>query len=129
MNESKQACYDRYFERNSNNIKNTWKRIKSFLSLKTLASSVPTILSLDSGDTIVNPYNIANNFNHYFTSIAETRKRSIKYSNEYSSTIFLQPTDKEEIANAIFSLNFNKASDPCSLPYRMFFLLKNIISG
>ena len=128
MNESKQACYDKYFERNWDNIKNTWKGIKSLLSLKTLASSVPTVLSFDNGDTIVNPYNIANNFNHYFTSIAETRKRSIKYSNEYSSTIFLQPTDKEEIANAIYSLNFNKAFGPCSLPYRMLFLLKNKIS-
>ena len=39
-------------------------------------------------------------------------------------TVFLQPTDKEEIANIISSLNFNKASDP----YTILFLLKNKIS-
>ena len=43
-------------------------------------------------------------------------------------TIFLQPTDKEEIANIISSLNSNKASGPNSIPYRILFLLKNEIS-
>ena len=75
--------------------------------------------------------------NNYFASIAETTKRSIKYplkhfsdnlSNESSSTIFLQPTDKEEVANIISSLNSNKASGPNSIPYRILFPLKNEIS-
>ena len=52
MKKSKQAHYDKYFERNCNNIKNTWKGIKSLISLITVASHVPTILSLDNGDTI-----------------------------------------------------------------------------
>ena len=103
MKKSKQAFYDKYFERNWNNIKNTWKGIKTLISLKTVASSVPTILSLDDGDTITNPYDIASNLNNYFASIAQTTKKIIKYSykhfsgylsNESSSTIFLQPTDK-----------------------------------
>ena len=137
MKKSKQAYYDKYFERNWSNIKNTWKGIKSLISLKTVASSVPTVLSLDNGDTITNPYDIANTFNNYFASIAETTKKSIKYShkhfsdylsNESSSTIFLQPTDKEKIANIISSLNSNKTSGPNSIPYRVLFLLKNEIS-
>ena len=45
MKKSKQAYYDKYFERNWNNIKNTWKGIKSLISLKTVASSIPTVLS------------------------------------------------------------------------------------
>ena len=107
MKKSKQAYYDKYFERNWNNIKNTWKGIKSLISLKTVASHVPTVLSLNNDDTITNPYDIANTFN-YFASIAETMKKSIKYfsaylSNESNSTIFLQPTDKEELANIISS--------------------------
>ena len=81
------------------------------------------MLSLDNGDTITNPYDIANTFNNYFASIAETTKKSIKYthkhfsdylSNESDSTIFLQPTDKEEIPNIISSLNSSKASGPNS---------------
>ena len=65
MKKSKQAYYDRYFESNWNNIKNTWKRIKSLISLKTVASSIPTVLSIDNGDTITNPY-ITNTFNNYY---------------------------------------------------------------
>ena len=36
MKKSKQAYYDKYFERNWNNIKNTWKGIKSLISLKSV---------------------------------------------------------------------------------------------
>ena len=136
---SKQAYYDKYFERNWNNIKNTWKGIKHFLiSLKTVASNVPTVHSLHNGDTITNAYDITNTFNNYFASIAETtKKKKKKYShknfsdylsNKNSSRIFLQPTDKEEIANIISSLNSTKASGPNSIPYRTLFLLKNGIS-
>ena len=85
MKKSKQAYYDKYFERNWNNIKNTWKGIKSLISLKTVASNVPTVLSLDNGDTITNPYDIANTFNNYFASIAETTKKSIKYTHKHFS--------------------------------------------
>ena len=45
--------------------------------------------------------------------------------NENSSTTFLQPTDKEEIANIISSLNSNKPSDPNTIPFRILLLLKN----
>ena len=75
MKKSKQAYYDKYFERNWNNIKNTWKGIKFLISLKTVASCVPTVLSLDNGDSITNPY-IVNTFNNYFASMAETTKKA-----------------------------------------------------
>ena len=76
MKKSKQVSYDKYFEKNWNNIKNTWKKIKSLVSLKTVAFSVPTLLSLNNGDTITNPYDITNTFNNYFVSIAETTKKA-----------------------------------------------------
>ena len=76
MKKSKQACYDKYFERNWNNIKNTWKGIKLLISLKTLAYNLPTVMSFNDGDTMTNPYDIANTFNNYFASIAETIKKA-----------------------------------------------------
>ena len=39
--------------------------------------SLPISLSLDNGDTVTNPYDIANTFNNYFAPIAETMKKSI----------------------------------------------------
>ena len=125
MKKIKQAYYDRYFEEYWNNTKNTWKGVKYLISLITVASSIPTVLSLDNGDTITNPYDIANTFNNCFVSMAETTKNSIKYShkhfsdnlsNESDSTIFLEPTDEEELANIISSLNSSKASGPNSIP-------------
>ena len=76
MKKSKQAYYDRYFERNWNNIKNMWKGIKSLISLQNVASSISTVLSLDIGDTIANPYDIANTFNNCFASTAGTTKKA-----------------------------------------------------
>ena len=85
---------------------------------------------------MTNPCDTANTFNNYFASIAKTTKKSIKYShkhfsdylsNESSSTIFLQPADKEERANIISFLSSIKASGPNSIPYRILFFLKNEI--
>ena len=76
MKKSTQAYYDRYFERNRNNIKNTWKGIKSLISPKSCSIQYTNALSLDNGDTITNPYDIANIFNNYFASIAETTKKA-----------------------------------------------------
>ena len=75
MKKSKQAYY-KYFERNWNNTKNTWKGIKSLTSLKTVAFHVPTVPSLDNGNTLTDLYNIGNTFNNYFASIAETMKKA-----------------------------------------------------
>ena len=135
MKKSKQTSYDKYFERN---IKNTWKGIKSLISLKTVTSNVPTVLSLDNGDTVTNPYDIANTCSNLICCLYSWNyKKNPKYShkhfldylsNENSSTTFLQPTDKEERANIISSLNSNKTSGPNSIPYRILFLVKNEIS-
>ena len=95
------------------------------------------MLSRDNGNTITNPYDIANTFHNYFASIAETTKNNIKYSQKHfsdylkeecESTIFVKPTSKEEIRDIISFLNSNKAYDPNSKANRILFLLKNEIS-
>ena len=56
MKKSKQAYCNKFFEKNWNNIKNTWKEVKSLISLKTVASSAPTVLPLDNSVTIAINY-------------------------------------------------------------------------
>ena len=87
MKKIKQGYYDKYFERNWNNIKKTWKVTKALISLKTASSSIPTVLSLDNGDTINNTYDNVNTFNNYFASTAETTKKRKIYINIFQ-TIF-----------------------------------------
>ena len=48
---SKQTYSNKDFETNWNNIKNTRKGIKSLISLQIVASSAPTVLSRDNGNT------------------------------------------------------------------------------
>ena len=83
MKKTNQAYYDKYFERNWDNIKNIWTGIKSLISLKTLASSVPTVLFLYNGNINSNAYDIANTFDNHFAFIAETMKKNIKYSHKH----------------------------------------------
>ena len=63
----------------------------------------------------------------------ELRKKSIKQShkhfsdnlaNESRSTIFPEPTYKEEVANSIYSLDSNKAYAPNMIPYKILFILR-----
>ena len=75
MKKSNQAYYDKYFETNWNDTKNAWKGITFLISLKTVASSVPTVFSFDDGDTKTNPYDITINFNNDFTPIVDTTKK------------------------------------------------------
>ena len=46
----------------SGNKSNIYEAEKSLIFIKTVASSVSTILSFDNGDTITNPYGIPNTF-------------------------------------------------------------------
>ena len=68
MKKSKQAYYDKHFERNWNNIKRNGKESNL------LTSSILIVLSLNNDDTIINLYDIVNTFNNYFAPIAETTK-------------------------------------------------------
>ena len=95
--------------------------------MKNVKSTVPRTLS-HGDNTITNPCEIANVFNNYFASAADTAKQNINYSHkpfsEYlkhqcNNSIFIQPTDSEKIANIISSLNINKASGLFSIPNKI----------
>ena len=66
------------------NIKNTWKEIKSFITIKNLSSDISKSLYL-SGPSITNQEEISNVFNNYFATIAEKTKESIPINQRYST--------------------------------------------
>ena len=136
LKKSKENYYKKCFESNWNNAKIIWKGIKSIITLKDITSSMPRTTS-QGENLITNPYDIANIFNNYFSSVADTAKENIKYShkhfsdflnNQCNNSIFIQPTDSDEIANIISTLNMNKSSGPNSIPYKILNLLKKDIS-
>ena len=137
MKKSKMNYYNHYFKNNWDNIKNTWKGIKSILNINNTHSNIPKIL-VSNNTTSAEPIEIANIFNNFFTSVAAKTKESIKYSHKHFSnflknrsddSFFLSPTDKYEIINIISSLDPNKSTGPNSIPTKILKLLKNDISA
>ena len=133
LKRSKTNYYNHYFDINWNNIKNTWKEIKSILSIKPNPSDIPKILNTNDSN-ITNPVEIANVFNSYFSSIASQTKVNIKHSNKRFSdflknrarnSFFSSPTDKDEIALIISLLDSTKSVGPNSIPTEILKLLKN----
>ena len=61
------------FESNMNNSNNTWKGMKSIKTMKNVISTVPRTLS-HGENTVTNLCEIANIFNKYFASVADTAK-------------------------------------------------------
>ena len=119
-----------------NNIKNTWKGIKSILTIKNTLSDFRKCLS-SNGSTFTNQVEISKTFNNYFASIAEKTKVSISYSPKHfydflkdknQNSFFQSSTNNYEIHNVISSLDSNKSVGPNSVPTRILKLLKNDIS-
>ena len=108
---SKMNYCNHYFKTNCDNIKNTWKGIKSILNINNNQSNILKIL-VSNDTTSTEPTEIANMFNNFFTSTAARTKENIKYSHKHFSnflknrsddSFFLSPTDKYEIINIISS--------------------------
>ena len=74
MKESKQIYYAKYFESNWNNIRNTWKGIKTIISIKNITTTIPHSIEFNNR-TITDPSTMSNVFNNYFTSIAEKKNK------------------------------------------------------
>ena len=73
LKKSKQIYYTKYFESNWNNIRNTWKGIKTIISIKNITTTIPHSIEFNNR-TITDPTTMSNVFNNYFTSIAEKTK-------------------------------------------------------
>ena len=63
MKESKQIYYAKYFESNWNNIRNTWKGIKTIISIKNITTTIPHSIEFNNR-TITDPTTMSNVFNN-----------------------------------------------------------------
>ena len=135
MKKSKQNNLTKHFESNIKNLKNTWKGIKSIISLKRSASSSPNLLNFNN-ELRSDPLKIANVFKNYFSPIGEKTQSKIRLSKKTSDNlhsdnlncVFITHTNSEEVISIISSLSDNKSSGPNSIPTRILKLLKKDIS-
>ena len=110
---AKQTYFELCFKRFKNDIKNTWKTINDILSKTKIQKKSPTVI-VENGVTHTDKQNIANKFNQFFTNIAQTLARDIKYDgtknykyylNKHINTVFnCQTIDEETVRKTIQNL-------------------------
>ena len=134
--QSKKNYFSLFFQKNSKSIRKMWEGINSIISLKNTKSKIPSSIFVNNKISS-HTYTIANEFNSYFSSIAESiRQKSTHASKSFKSflsnsndkSMFINPTDEKEIICCISSLKENKGSGPYSIPFRILQLLKHDIA-
>ena len=133
---SKNTYYRQYFTEYSNNIKNTWKGIKTLININSTVKDQPTSLLTKKG-LISQPNDIANTFNVYFSTIAKELQGKIYHcghdfnlylKNKNEHNFFINPTNRYEVLNIINTISISKAIGPHSIPTDIFHLIKLNIS-
>ena len=132
---SKKNYYGKYFEKHTNNIKKIWQGIKTIVNIKSKNYNSPT--SIEVGNKLVtNPIDICNNFNDYFSTIAENFLTSSKHpilnsfdkylTNSLENSFVFEPCDPTEVNLLINQLNPSKSSGPNGIPTKIMQMISNI---
>ena len=110
---SKQNYYTTQLEKYKFDSKNTWSVLNNLIGKNNNKTPIPDKFKLENGNSICNPKIISNEFCKYFTEIGNKFASKIpkpkRPFNEYlnhrhNQSIFLIPTDPEEIQKTIASL-------------------------
>ena len=138
LKKSKKSYYKNYFEENKNNIKNTWKGIKSIINTNTSTSPKISQIKID-GKVIDNPLGIASGFNNFFVNVGPNTERDIPITppEKISPEKFLQNRNQltfiiahisiEEVTDIIKALNSSKSTGPSSIPVKLLLLIPDLI--
>ena len=136
LKRAKGKYFTKFFNEDIENIKKKWIAIKSLVSMKRKGNDTPSNIRNDE-KYIHGPIAIANTFNSFITSIAETVQAKIKFSNKSfrsflstknNGSFRITATDKEEICKIISSVNINKSCGPNSIPTKILRLVQDQIS-
>ena len=138
IRKSKFMYYKNYFQNNTSNIRNLWRGINRLVNLKSRSNDCPSYMEDESGKALNDPNMIANNFNDYFSNVAENILNKQKYigdsnfkrflSKPLPNSILIKPVDCKEVSKIISSFNCNKSSGPFSIPSIILTFLKNVLA-
>ena len=133
---SKRNYYHNYFAKNANNLKKTWKGIKNLIHLSQKNKTESTSLMIEE-KLLTDPKEVANEYNNYFSTIANKLREGIHSHNpnfrsyllnSNEKNFFIFPTNKEEVEDLIDEIDCSKSIGPHSLPTNIFKYIKLIIS-
>ena len=126
----KQNYFKNLFTKHKNDIKKTWHSINLLLGKEQKQSSCKIISA--EGKDLTEPVEIANNFNNYFSTVAENLVKKIPRSNtnpssflgpNLSNSFYLYPTTPQKIQKIISSLQTKSSAGTDEIPA---FLLKSL---
>ena len=133
---SKKKHFSKFFTENINNIRNTWKGIKSIINIKSTQKH-ESISLMHNNEILSDPKKVADSFNEYFSSIAGELQGKIHHANQdfnkylkniNNNSLLMTPTNKYEIIDIINTIDITKAVGPHSIPSNILHLIKDIIS-
>ena len=110
LRRAKEKYFTNLFNENIKDIKKTWKGIKTLVSMKQKNNDAPSSFITKDEKYINGLVSIANTFNNFFTSVADTVHSKIKFSNklfsnflssEINDSFIITSTNKEEIYKII----------------------------
>ena len=134
-NSKEKYCLN-FFNNNMSNIKKTWDGIKMLITLKTKCTESPKLIMNDNKH-VSNPYDIASIFNDFFVNIGPSIANKIPYSKfNYKNflparsidSVYLYPTNEEEISKIIAKFDTNKSTGPSSIPLKILKEFSHILS-
>ena len=120
---SKTNYYKNFFEEYKNDIKQTLKGIKTLINNKNMKIEVPTTMLVNNNE-LNDAQKISNEFNSYFSTIAEkTKAKIVQTAQNYDNylpegpqnSFFFRPSNEDEINKTIQSLDNSKATGPNSI--------------
>ena len=134
---SRTNYFSNYFQRHTRNTRKRWQGVRKIISLKSSSSTKPISLEID-GTVTSDPFQVANFFNSFFSSVAESVRSKIPKSDKHFSeflqnqnpdSFFLAPVTPDEVSKLIQSLSPSKSSGPISIPTKILKLLSTEISN
>ena len=132
---AKRLNYQNYFTVNNKNLRQIWKGIKEIINIKSKIHDYPSCLTVNDS-IITDPTHISNQFNDYFSGIADSILNERKYHGNKSYSDFLTdplqdsitddflPINEKEICDLISQLKINKGTGPNSIPTKILHLIK-----
>ena len=133
---SKKIYFENFFIENCKNLKKVWQGIKEIINIKSTNYNIPNCLEVNN-ELITDIPRISDNFNDYFSNIAENILKSSKHKigktfDKYLSippnnSFVFEPCDPGEVLYLINQLIVTKATGPNGIPTKIFQMIGNIV--
>ena len=128
--------YTKYFNQYSNNIKKIWIGIKNIINIKPKDDNSPNCIEVNN-ELVTDTKDICNNFNDYFTTVADKILRNNKTSlrktfDQYlpqrnSNSFVFEPCTPNEVYLLVEQLNPSKGTGPNGIHTEILKLINHLI--